>query len=82
MVLARMRLGRWVGQPIGIKARGTGANRSPQAMHARPATLTGVTVTDCTITGGQRGIRLGEPGGQHRPDERDYQSQQFHRHPD
>lgn len=47
------------GMAIGIKARGTGTD---SGYASSPATLAGVTITGCTITGSERGIRLGEPG--------------------
>ena len=47
------------GVAVCVKARGTGTDTG---YASRPATLDGVTITGCTITGSERGIRLGEPG--------------------
>ncbi|HQL51306.1 MAG TPA: right-handed parallel beta-helix repeat-containing protein, partial [Kiritimatiellia bacterium] len=52
-------LGSREGMAIGIKARGTGTDTG---YAADAATLSGVTIQNCTITGCERGIRIGEPG--------------------
>lgn len=45
------------GAGLALKARDDGTSYG-----LYPATLTGVTIIDCTITGNERGVRFGEPG--------------------
>ncbi len=45
------------GVGITVKARDDGGTYGTY-----PATVSGVSITDCTITGNERGIRIGEPG--------------------
>jgi hypothetical protein len=49
--------GAWEGVGLALKAR-----NDASSYNTYPATLNGIVVTDCTITGNERGVRIGEPG--------------------